>query len=212
MLADSHGGQPAGREAAVGAFGRLPGVLGLLAERHAGTRFEGAAPVGDRRRCQRFLGRIGRGVGANPLPTLLGPQDGQCTQRDAEIHSGQGPKRACMKSGWRKSRRRRNRLSTASCGISAPSIARRWTSWCKAERCHSPFTPFRPRTVCIFGSPHPIESSFASIRHRTTRTKNCMSRNTLLGLVFQLALPAQKSWRKLRGFNRLPDVVKGRRF
>ncbi len=59
---------------------------------------------------------------------------------------------------------------------------------------------------------NPIESSFATIRHRTTRTKNCVSRNTLLGLVFQLALTAEKSWRKLRGFNRLPDVVQGIQF
>lgn len=59
---------------------------------------------------------------------------------------------------------------------------------------------------------NPIESSFATIRHRTTRTKNCVSRNTLLGLVFQLALTAEKSWRKIRGFNRLPDVIDGIRF
>ena len=59
---------------------------------------------------------------------------------------------------------------------------------------------------------NPIESSFATIRHRTTRTKNSVSRNTLLGLVFQLALTAEKSWRKLRGFKLLPDVVAGVRF
>lgn len=59
---------------------------------------------------------------------------------------------------------------------------------------------------------NPIESSFATIRHRTTRTKNCVSRNTLLGLVFQLALTAEKSWRKLGGFKLLPDVVAGVRF
>ena len=59
---------------------------------------------------------------------------------------------------------------------------------------------------------NPIESTFATIRHRTTRTKNCVSRNTLLGLVFQLTLTAEKSWRKLRGFKLLPDVVKGVRF
>ena len=59
---------------------------------------------------------------------------------------------------------------------------------------------------------NPIESTFATIRHRTTRTKNCVSRNTLLGLVFQLALTAQKSWRRLDGFKLLPDVVKGVRF
>jgi putative transposase len=59
---------------------------------------------------------------------------------------------------------------------------------------------------------NPIESSFATIRHRTTRTKNCVSRNTLLGLVFQLALTAQQSWRKLGGFKLLPAVVQGIRF
>jgi putative transposase len=59
---------------------------------------------------------------------------------------------------------------------------------------------------------NPIESSFATIRHRTTRTKNCVSRNTLLGLVFQLALTAEKSWRKLGGFKLLPEVIRGIRF
>lgn len=59
---------------------------------------------------------------------------------------------------------------------------------------------------------NPIESTFATIRHRTTRTKNCVSRNTLLGLVFQLALAAERSWLKLRGFERLPEVIKGIKF
>ncbi|MDO8846577.1 transposase [Methylicorpusculum sp.] len=40
---------------------------------------------------------------------------------------------------------------------------------------------------------NPIESSFAKISHRTTRTKNCVSRSTLMGLVFQFALTAEKS-------------------
>jgi putative transposase len=59
---------------------------------------------------------------------------------------------------------------------------------------------------------NPIESSFATIRHRTTRTKNCVSRNTLMGLVFQLALTAEKRWRRIRGFKQLPEVVNGVRF
>jgi putative transposase len=59
---------------------------------------------------------------------------------------------------------------------------------------------------------NPIESTFATIRHRTTRTKNCVSRNTLLGLVFQLTLAAEKDWRRIRGFKQLPDVIKGVRF
>lgn len=59
---------------------------------------------------------------------------------------------------------------------------------------------------------NPIESSFATIRHRTTRTKNCVSRSSLLGLVFQLALTAQQNWRKLGGFKLLPAVIQGIRF
>jgi len=58
----------------------------------------------------------------------------------------------------------------------------------------------------------PIESTFATIRHRTTRTKNCVSRHTLLGLVFQLTLAAEKGWRRIGGFKRLPEVIDGVRF
>lgn len=59
---------------------------------------------------------------------------------------------------------------------------------------------------------NPIESTFATIRHRTTRTKNCVSRNTLLGLVFQLTLSAEKRWQRIRGSKRLPEVIEGVRF
>ena len=59
---------------------------------------------------------------------------------------------------------------------------------------------------------NPIESTFATIRHRTTRTKNCVSRNTLLGLVFQMALTAENDWNRIRGFDRLTDVINGVKF
>lgn len=58
----------------------------------------------------------------------------------------------------------------------------------------------------------PIGSTFATIRHRTTRTKNCVSRNTLLGLVFQMALTAENDWNRIRGFDRLTDVINGVKF
>jgi hypothetical protein len=45
--------------------------------------------------------------------------------------------------------------------------------------------------------PNPIESTFATVRHRTTRTKNCISRSTFLGLAFKLAAEAAKSWRRI---------------
>jgi transposase-like protein len=56
---------------------------------------------------------------------------------------------------------------------------------------------------------NPIESSFATIRLRSAKTKNCVSARTGLSLVHQLAMSAQKRWRKLRGFRQLADVVAG---
>jgi transposase-like protein len=54
---------------------------------------------------------------------------------------------------------------------------------------------------------NPIESSFATIRHRTRQTRNCVSRESLLGLMFKLGTEAEKSWRKIRGFKLLPKVI-----
>src|SRR6185295_6621400 len=59
---------------------------------------------------------------------------------------------------------------------------------------------------------NPIESSFATIRHRTERTQGCASRATLLGLVFKLAMSAEKNWRRVHGFEYLADVVRGVKF
>lgn len=56
---------------------------------------------------------------------------------------------------------------------------------------------------------NPIESTFATVRHRTTRTRNCVSRSTFLGLAFKLVQEAEKSWRRIRGVERIADLVKG---
>ena len=54
---------------------------------------------------------------------------------------------------------------------------------------------------------NPIESTFATIRLRTVKTRNCLSVKTALSLVHQLAMSAQKRWRRLRGFGQLADLV-----
>lgn len=56
---------------------------------------------------------------------------------------------------------------------------------------------------------NPIESTFATVRHRTTRTRNCLSRTTFLGLAFKLAQEAEKSWRRICGVERLQELGKG---
>jgi putative transposase len=59
---------------------------------------------------------------------------------------------------------------------------------------------------------NPIESTFATVRHRTIRSKGCLSNKTALAMVFKLIEAAQKSWRRLRGYNQLPKVVQGVKF
>src|SRR3954465_6633638 len=52
-------------------------------------------------------------------------------------------------------------------------------------------------------SSNPIESTFATIRHRTVRAKGCLSNKTALALIFKLAQAAEKSWRRLDGHHHL---------
>jgi transposase-like protein len=56
---------------------------------------------------------------------------------------------------------------------------------------------------------NPIESTFATVRHRTTRAKGCLSHDTGRIMVFKLIQTAQSSWRRLDGQNQLPKVIVG---
>jgi putative transposase len=57
-----------------------------------------------------------------------------------------------------------------------------------------------------------IESSFATVRHRTVRTKGCLSNRTALAMIFKLAEAAERRWRRLDGYNQLPKLILGVRF
>ena len=59
---------------------------------------------------------------------------------------------------------------------------------------------------------NPIESTFATVRHRTTRSKGCLSNKTALGMTFKLAQSAETSWHRLRGYNQLPKIIMGVKF
>jgi transposase-like protein len=56
---------------------------------------------------------------------------------------------------------------------------------------------------------NPIESVFATVRHRTVRTKGALSQDTARLMVFKLVMAAAKTWRRLKGENQLPKVVQG---
>lgn len=59
---------------------------------------------------------------------------------------------------------------------------------------------------------NPIESTFATVRHRTKRTKGCGSRTATLMMVYKLTMEAQKHWRKLNRYELVLKVIEGVRF
>ena len=77
----------------------------------------------------------------------------------------------------------------------------------------------RDALLCFYDSPaehwdhlrtaNPIESVFATVRHRTVRTKGALSQDTARLMVFKLVMAAAKTWRRLQGENQLPKVVQG---
>jgi transposase-like protein len=56
---------------------------------------------------------------------------------------------------------------------------------------------------------NPIESVFATVRHRTVRTKGALSQETAKLMVFKLIAAAARTWRRLKGENQLPKVIQG---
>ena len=59
---------------------------------------------------------------------------------------------------------------------------------------------------------NPVESTFATVRLRTHRTKGCLSRKTAFAMVFKLCQSASRKWRKLNGENHLAEIIRGVKF
>jgi transposase-like protein len=59
---------------------------------------------------------------------------------------------------------------------------------------------------------NPIESTFGTIRHRTKRSKGCLTRDGMLHMMFKLGQCAEKKWIRLRGFDYLAKVITGIKF
>jgi len=59
---------------------------------------------------------------------------------------------------------------------------------------------------------NPIESTFATVKLRTAKTRGCLSRATALTMVFELCRVAEKNWRRLDGPARFAQVIQGVEF
>lgn len=58
----------------------------------------------------------------------------------------------------------------------------------------------------------PIEPTFATIRRRIDRAKGCVTRKTMLAMIYKLDECAEQSWRRIRRFGHLAKVVQGIQF
>jgi transposase-like protein len=56
---------------------------------------------------------------------------------------------------------------------------------------------------------NPIESTFATVRLRTEKTKGCGTRLATLTMVFKLICETQKTWKKIKGYRLIPKVLEG---
>jgi len=59
---------------------------------------------------------------------------------------------------------------------------------------------------------NPIESTFATVRHRADQAKGGVSQNTMLAMLYKLGMSLEKPWRRIRGFNYLAKVICGEKF
>jgi hypothetical protein len=71
----------------------------------------------------------------------------------------------------------------------------------------------QPELIRILeGTTNPIESTFATVRLRTAKTRGMLTRDTMLTMVFKISLSAQKRWRRLNRPERLGELISGIKF
>jgi hypothetical protein len=69
-----------------------------------------------------------------------------------------------------------------------------------------------PFSAAHLHTANPIQSTFASVRHRTKRAKGCLSRDGMPDMMLSLGQCAEKRWRKFRGCAHLAEVIQGADF
>ncbi len=116
-----------------------------------------------------------------------------------------------MISGWRKPEKMQRRRLIYSLKPMNSSIQKRLSALKNIEKNSWPYDFPADRWPYI-RTTNPIESTFSTIWFRPKKTRVCVSRTTILTMVYKLGLSAEKGWRKLRGFRRLADVINGVKF
>jgi transposase-like protein len=149
-----------------------------------------------------------RGVADDPAPALHGAQDGQRARQLPK--SVQPAAKSDLREIW-------NAPERATAEAAMTTFADKYTA--KYEKAVTCLVKDRDALLTFYDFPaehwdhlrtsNPIESVFATVRHRTVRTKGALSQDTARLMVFKLVIAAAKTWRRLKGENQLPKVVQG---
>jgi len=154
----------------------------------------------------RLLAGDRRSVADDARPALLGAQDHQCLNK---LPKGQQSKaKRALQEIWM-AETKKDAL------VAFDAFVESWgVKYDKAVEC---LTKDRDALLAFYDFPaehwkhlrttNVIESSCATVRHRTVRSKGCLSNKIALAMIFKFAEAAEKNWRRLDGHSQLPKVV-----
>ena len=142
---------------------------------------------------------------------MLDAQDDECAQYLAEVAASQakGPLQEIWQAGAKEDAEKAFVLFVETYESKYPKAT---ACLAKDREELMAFYDFPARHWQSIRTSNPIKSTFGTIRHRTRRTKGCLSRDGMLHMMFKLGQCAQKKWRRQRGFDYLAKVVAGVKF
>ena len=151
--------------------------------------------AGDRRRGLGLLEGLAEGLPHDAGATLLGAQDGQRAGQAAQGRAAEGQGDAARDLDGRDEGGGREGVRPVRRNLTRRSTRRRRSAWRRTETSCWTFYDFPAEHWRHLRTTNPIESTFATVRLRTDKTKGSGSRVACLTMVFKLGQSAEKSWR-----------------
>ena len=184
-----------------------PGLAGAAARfeepRSARSRPNSPSPTA-RSASGRRSARCGRPHASNAAGCTRPPTSSTNCRRA----SSRRPSGHCRKSGWPRPARTPRPRSTPSSQPTRLKYEKAAECLAKDRQALLAFYDFPAEHWKHLRTSNPIESTFATVRHRTIRSKGCLSNKTALAMVFKLVDAAQKSWRRLVATTSCPSSFK----
>ena len=138
---------------------------------------------------------------------MFDAQNATCPRRASRRRS-----RACTRSGWLRPVPAPSAPSTTGSNATTRSTRRPPAAWRAIANELLVFYNFPGAHWTHLRTTNVIESAFATIRYRSSRAKGCVTRQTMLSMIYKMGICAEKSWRRLRGFRQLGKVIEGVKF